>query len=109
AVDAVVELVCGRRRGRAVSSLKESSMNNDQRRITLVNSANRSFDWRLARDARSRIVFAASFAVLRYALADAVREFAQDIERVIIDRTATAADFLDILAHVSDQFAGDFL
>jgi len=84
-------------------------MNNDHRRITLVNSATRAFDWHVARDARSRIIFAASFAVLRYALADSLREFAQDIERVIIDRTATAGDFLDILAHVSDQFAGDFL
>jgi hypothetical protein len=78
-----------------------------KRRITLVNSVDRRHDWNVARDARSRIVFAASFVVLRYALEDAIREFEQDIERVIVDRTATPADFLDVLAQLAEDFAGD--
>ena len=80
-----------------------------ERRITLVNSADRSHDWRVDRGAPSRIVFAASFLVLRYALEDAIREFERDIARVIIDRTASPAEFLDILAHLSDQFVGDVI
>ncbi len=77
------------------------------RRITLVNSIDRRHDWNVDRDAPSRIVFAASFVVLRYALEDAIREFEQDIERVIVDRTASPADFLEILAHLAEDFAGD--
>lgn len=77
------------------------------RRITLVNSVDRRHDWNVARDAQSRIVFAASFIVLRYALRDGVRDFEQDVERVIVDRTATPADFLDILAHLAEDFLGD--
>ncbi len=80
-----------------------------QRRITLVNSLDRRRDWNVARDAHSRIIFAASFIVLRHALEDAVREFQQDIERVIVDRTATPADFLEILSHLAEEFAGDVL
>jgi hypothetical protein len=79
------------------------------RRITLVNSSGSSHDWNVSREAQSRIVFAASFKVLRYALEDAIREFEQDIERVIIDRTATPSDFLEILAHLSEEFAGDLM
>lgn len=79
------------------------------RRITLVNSIDRRHDWNVARSANSRIIFAASFIVLRYALADAAREYGQDIERVIVDRTATPADFLDILAHLGEDFLGDMV
>lgn len=78
-----------------------------QRRITLVNSLDRKHDWNVARNAHSRIVFAASLVVLRYALQGAVREHEQDVERVIVDRTATADDFLDMLAHLAEDFAGD--
>jgi hypothetical protein len=78
-----------------------------QRRITLVNSLDRRHDWNVARNAHSRIIFAASFIVLRYALADAAREYEQDIERVIVDRTATPADFLDVLSHLAEDFLGD--
>lgn len=80
-----------------------------ERRITLVNSADRLRQWQLGPDAPCRIVFAASFKVLRYALANAAEEYEQDVERVIIDRTATADDFLDLVAHISENFAGDVL
>jgi hypothetical protein len=79
------------------------------RRITLVTAPDRRHDWNEDRNASSRIIFAASFAVLRYALEGAIREFDQDIERVIVDRTATAAEFLDILAHMPEGFTGDLV
>jgi hypothetical protein len=76
------------------------------RRITLVNSAERTF-WNAGADTRSRIVFAASLKILRYALDGAIRDFEEDLERVIIDRTATPGDFLDILASLPEKFTGD--
>lgn len=76
------------------------------RRITLVNSIDRTY-WDAGADTPSRIVFAASLKILRYALDGAIREFDQDLERVIIDRTASPAEFLDILANLSEEFAGD--
>ena len=79
------------------------------RRITLVNSLDRSRDWSIARNAPNRIVFAASFKILLFAIEDALSKYGHDIERVIIDKTASAADYLDLLAHVSVAFAGDLL
>lgn len=76
------------------------------RRITLVNSIDRT-TWAARPDTPSRVVFAASLKILRYALDGAIREFEQDLERVIIDRTATPGDFLDILANLSEKFTGD--
>ena len=81
----------------------------DTRRITLVNSAGGGFDWSVSPDAKSRIVFAKSFKVLRYALEGAIREAEQDIERVVIDRTASPAEFLDIMAKTSEEFAGEIV
>ena len=73
------------------------------RRITLVNSLDQTHDWRVDTESNSRIVFATSFKVLRYALEDAIRMFTHDVERVIVDRTATASDFLDILARLPTE------
>lgn len=78
------------------------------RRITLVNSIDRTC-WNAAANTPSRIVFAASLKILSYALEGAIRELKQDIERVIVDRTATPAEFLDILAHLPEKFTGDVL
>ena len=79
------------------------------RRITLVNTKDRSRDWRLGDDAPSRIAFASFFTLIRHTIDSAFRESGEDIERVIIDRTATAAEFLELLAHLSDEFAGDLI
>lgn len=79
------------------------------RRITLVNSLDRTRDWCLSLNAPNRIVFAASFKILLFAIEDALSKYGHDVERVIIDRTATAADYLDLLSRVSTKFAGDLL
>jgi hypothetical protein len=79
------------------------------RRITLINSAGRARHWSLGDDAPSRIVFGSFFKIIRHTFNGELREVGDDIERVIIDRTATAAEFLELLAHVSEQFVGDVL
>ena len=64
------------------------------RRMTLVNSLDETRSWRVEDDAPSRIVFGSFFRVIRHTFDGASRHFGEDIERVIIDRTATECDFL---------------
>ena len=78
------------------------------RRITLINTR-RSRDWALSENAPSRIVFGSFFKVIRHTLKGELRELGEDIERVIIDRTATPAEFLELLANVAENFAGDLI
>jgi hypothetical protein len=86
---------------------------NDSRRITLVsqpskpNSSRR--DWNGTQDSDSRLVFVPSFTVLCYAIENAVGSLAQDVERVVIDRASTAAEFLELLATLPAEFNGDVL
>jgi len=79
------------------------------RRITLVNSLDHSRDWCTGKDAPSRIIFGSFFKVIRCTLEGEHHESDDDVERVVIDRTATAAEFLELLAHLSGRFAGDVI
>jgi hypothetical protein len=87
-------------------------MRHDSRRITLVTRpsarhADRS--WNFASDAASRIIVVGTFTVLRNALEYSMSELAHDVERLVIDRTATPAQYLELLASLPDEFAGDVL
>src|SRR6266568_1934559 len=77
------------------------------RRITLINTLDYTRDWAVGDDAPSRIVFGSFFKVIRHTMNGDIREALDDIERVVIDRTATPAEFLELLGHLSDDFAGD--
>ena len=79
------------------------------RRITLVNSLDDARAWNVGDDAPSRIIFGSFFRVIRHTFNGENPDFGEDIERVIIDRTATDGDFLELLAHLSDNFAGDVI
>ena len=79
------------------------------RRITLVNSLDETRSWRVDDGAPSRIVFGSFFRVIRHTFNGQGRDFGEDIERVIIDRTAADGDFLELLANLSDTFAGDVI
>ena len=83
----------------------------DIRRITLVhrNPAITSRDWDCSPDASTRIIFVRTVAVLEYALKNAVAELHRDVERVVIDRSATAADCLELLARLPNEYQGDVL
>jgi hypothetical protein len=77
------------------------------RRITLINAADRTRDWAASDEAPSRIVFASLLSVIRQTFDDPAQD--EDIERVIVDQTATADDFLELLAHISPDFPGDVI
>jgi hypothetical protein len=87
-------------------------MRNDARRITLITrppSRNPDSYWNMAPDAASRIIVVGSFTVLRYALDGSLSGVAQDVDRLIIDRTATPAQYLELLASLPEEFSGDVL
>jgi hypothetical protein len=79
----------------------------DKRRITLVSrntySAPRS--WNASADATNRIIFVGAFNVLRYAL----DHVSHDVERILIDGTATPGEFLELLATLPSAFIGDVM
>jgi len=86
-------------------------MPNDTRRITLLarGHATPDRDWeRLTNDA-TRIVTIESMTVLRYTLKHAVSDIDLDIERVILDRTFSPAEYLDLLAALPREFNADVL
>jgi len=83
----------------------------DLRRITLItrNPSLAERDWDSTLSASTRIIFVKSMSVLEYALRNAVSELHRDVERVIIDRSATSAECMDLLARLPEQFHGDLL
>jgi len=83
----------------------------DLRRITLINRnpALTSSDWDCSPDSSTRIIFVRAVAMLEYALKNAVSELHRDVERVVIDRSATASDCLELLARLPHEYHGDVL
>jgi len=83
----------------------------DLRRITLINRnpALTSRDWDCSPDSSTRIIFVRAVAMLEYALKNAVSELHRDVERVVIDRSASAADCIELLARLPEQYHGDVL
>lgn len=85
----------------------------DERRITLVTRGKNTplRDWDASREAANRIIFLEALTVLRYAIAGGIGggSITQDVERVILDHSASAAEFLDLLASLPHEFAGDVL
>jgi hypothetical protein len=80
-------------------------------RITLIarHAAKPAIDWNYAACLRERIAFLDSVESLRLALGAAVEEVGLDVGRIIIDRSADAAQFLALLAATPSLFAGDIL
>jgi len=79
----------------------------DIRRITLIA---RGVDaplraWDASKDSVSRLIFVESFSILRGALDHA----SQDVERLLIEGTASAAEFLELLTALPPAFIGDVL
>ena len=84
---------------------------NDMRRITLVHRSPSltSRDWDGTSSAATRIIFVRAVSMLEFALKHAMSELERDVERVVIDRGATAAECLELLARLPQQFQGDLL
>lgn len=83
----------------------------DRRRITLVarHPGVSQRNWLAREDGKSRLIFIESFTVLRYALEHGLRSVQHDVERVIVDRIATAAQYLDFLSNLPGDFLGDVI
>jgi hypothetical protein len=81
----------------------------DHRRITLISraAATPRRPWLIGRDAPHRLIFVGSFGVIPYALARGVEDLGEDIDSVIIDGTATASEYLNLLSTLPPTYAGD--
>lgn len=73
-------------------------------RVTIVarDKGKPSMDW-------SSLAFVDSVRKLRFALSAAVTEAGLDIHRVIVDRTGSGDEFLDLLTALPSAFHGDVL
>jgi len=84
-------------------------MEHDSRRITLITRSRSAPQrpWLAAPDAPRRLIFVGSFGVIPYALARGVEDLGKDIEAVIIDNAANAAEYLHLLSRLPASYAGD--
>ena len=80
-------------------------------RVTIVarDKGKPAMDWISSSASRESVAFVASVRALRFALAAAVTEAGLDISRVIVDRTGSGDEFLDLLTALPREFAGDVL
>ncbi|HYC90820.1 MAG TPA: hypothetical protein VEO54_16505 [Thermoanaerobaculia bacterium] len=80
-------------------------------RITIVarDKGKPAMDWSASATARQPLAFVDSVRALRFALGTAVLDVGLDISRVIVDRVGAGDDFLDLLAALPGEFAGDVL
>ena len=82
----------------------------ETRRITLVTrptTRHSERPWNFSNEAQSRVIVVGSFTVLRYALEGSMSEMAHDVERLVVDRTASPSQYLELLASLPDEFVGD--
>ena len=86
-------------------------MNQDDRRITLISHHRQLPErkWRHSAAASNRIILLDSFSILRSAISGSFNRDEQDVERVILDRSFSASDYLALLAELPDRFHGDVL
>jgi hypothetical protein len=86
-------------------------MNHDTRRITLVSRHPQLPDrkWDRTAQAPSRVVLLDSFTVLRYTVASSLVTVDADIERIVLDRSTSASEYLALLAEMPREFHGDVL
>jgi hypothetical protein len=79
-------------------------------RTTLIvrEAAKPDMDWNYGRCRCDNVAFLESFTALKFAVGS-LRDDTLDIERVIVDRSCTAEEFLELLAVVPPELAGDLL
>jgi hypothetical protein len=84
-------------------------MEQDKRRITLISRdpSRPDRDWDSSRRSPNRLILLDSFTVLRYAISSHLVDLDIDVERVILDRASTPADYLSLLASLPATFTGD--
>ena len=85
-------------------------MNHDSRRITLISRHTHVQErkWQHSATALSRIILLDSFTLLRTAISGSFNRH-EDVERLVLDRSSSASDYLALLAGLPDVFHGDVL
>ena len=85
-------------------------MRDDKRRITLIarGPATPERAWDSSSSAPSRLMFLEA-VVLLHVLDTGVPEINLDVERVVLDRSTSAVEYLDLLASLPTDFSGDVL
>lgn len=80
-------------------------------KITLVcrDGATPDRDWNLSNRSFSRIILTEQLNVLRYAISETAGEMGVEVERVILDRSSCAENFLQLVAGLPHFFTGDAL
>ena len=78
-------------------------------RITLIarHRTKPDTDWNHASSNRQRVAFLETVSAVKFALGTALFDVGIDVERVIVDRAGAADEFLELLASMPQQFAGD--
>ncbi len=86
-------------------------MDHDTRRITLISRPPQLPErkWDRSHGAASRLVMLDSFTVLRYSVARSLVDLDVDVERIVLDRSSSASEYLALLAQLPHQFGGDVL
>lgn len=84
-------------------------MSHDIRRITVIARPPQvpERSWEHGPQAASRLIMLDSFTVLRYAVAKPLVELDVDVERIILDRSSSASEYLALLAQLPQEFRGD--
>jgi hypothetical protein len=82
-------------------------MLNDPRRITMLARSPESpvRTWDVSGKAPNRVMFVDAFSVLCHALDQAT----ENVDRILIDGTASATEYLEVLAALPPAFVGDVL
>jgi hypothetical protein len=80
-------------------------------RITLIarQPTKPDFDWNHSRARVQRVAFLDSVNALSFALGAAMNDVGLDVERIIVDRSGDAEEFLHLLSCVPSEFTGDML
>jgi uncharacterized protein YfiM (DUF2279 family) len=91
--------------------MRSATMHSYDDRITLVagESARQRRDWNHAAHVRARMAFVDSVGMLKTAVDAAMSGMALDVERLVIDRTGSGEDFLDLMTALPSEFTGDVL
>jgi hypothetical protein len=81
------------------------------KRITLIarKATKPNLDWNYAHSSSMRVAFLDSVGAVKFALGAAINEVTLDIQRVIVDRAASADEILELLAALPEEFNGDIL
>ena len=81
-------------------------MRTDSRRITLLTRPVASArPWDISGTAPSRMVLVDAFSMLPFVLDHAN----QDVDRILVDETASPIDFMELISSLPQQFVGDVL